>query len=84
MYLSNSIFGIIAGFWLLILGLAIIVTGLQIQSGITVSIVSNVTTNISYSYSDVTLPFSTYSFVWGIIIMCISIYIIFKNAEDLV
>lgn len=83
LYLNNAFFGVIAGFWLVILGLAIIVTGIQIQSGMSIDTSSNVT-QIIYNYTDLTLPFSTYSYIWGFILIGISIYIIYKNAEDLV
>lgn len=82
LYTNNAVFGIIAGMWLLILGLAIIVSGFQMQTGMTITEAGN-TTSIVNTYTDVALPFSTYSFIWGIIILCISIYITYRNAEDL-
>lgn len=82
MYTNNAVFGIIAGMWLLIMGLGIIVDGFQMQTGVSMTEVGGVT-NITNTYTDVALPFSTYSIVWGIIILCISIYIIYRNAEDI-
>lgn len=82
LYTDNPVFGLIAGMWFLILGLGIIVDGFQMQTGMTLTEAGN-TTTVTNTYTDVTLPFSTYSIVWGIIILCISIYIIYRNAEDL-
>jgi hypothetical protein len=83
LYLDNPIFGAIAGFWILILGLAVIITGIQIQSGMTLND-SGATTTVTYQYTDLTLPFSTYSFIFGFFLIGLSIYIIYKNAEDIV
>jgi len=80
---DSNAFGIIAGFWLLLLGLAIITTGVQIESGATVTAVDVGETTIEYDYEDATLPYSTYSYIWGIILIVISIYIIYANAEQL-
>jgi len=81
-------FGVFAGIWLLLLGLAIIVTGVQIQSGMTIDTVGTVQT-ITYSTSDLVSPFypygglqSTYSIVWGLIFIGIAIFIIYSNGED--
>lgn len=82
-YLQNAIFGTIAGFWLLLLGIAIIITGVQMQQGMNIDIVGDNTT-IIYTYTDLTLPYSTYSFIWGFILIAISIYITYKNVEDLI
>lgn len=74
--------GIVSGVLLLLLGLGIIVTGVQIQSGMNMSDTGS-GYEITYTYSDATLPFSTYSFVWGIILILVSMYIIYANAEKL-
>jgi len=79
---NSKVFGIIDGCWLLILGLAVIATGIQLQSGVNVTVVGGIQ-NVAYTYSDVVLPFSTYSYVWGIFFMAISIYMIYVNAEKL-
>ena len=80
---DSHAFGIVAGLWLLLLGLAIITTGVQIESGATVLAVSASETTIEYDYQDATLPYSTYSYVWGVILILISIYIIYANAEQI-
>jgi hypothetical protein len=75
---NSTTFGIIDGFWLMLLGLAVIITGIQLQSGVSVSIVngSQIVTN---TYSDAVLPYSTYSFIWGLIFIGISMYMIIAN-----
>ena len=74
--------GAIAGIILLLFGLAIIITGVQVESGHTVSIASDEWV-VVVDYSDVTLPYSTYSYVFGIIFILTSIFIIYSNAENL-
>jgi len=81
-------FGVFAGIWLLLLGLGIVITGLQIQSGMEISTVGTVQT-ITYQYENLTSPVypyggvsSTYSAIWGIIFIGIGIYILYSNAED--
>jgi hypothetical protein len=75
---DSTTFGIIDGFWLLILGLAVIVTGVQLQSGMNVTTVGT-SQIISYTYSDVVLPFSTYSIIWGIFFIGLAMYMIIAN-----
>lgn len=82
--IDASLLGVIAGIWLLLLGLAIIVSGIQVQSGMEINVVSSTVTTYDIQYVDATLPYGAYSFVWGIIIILTSIYIIYANAEDLV
>lgn len=84
LYLNNPFFGMVAGFWLIITALAILVDGIQLQSGMNIVTVGGNTT-ISYSYTDLVLPFpSTSSVIFGVFLIGLSIYIIYKNAEDLV
>ena len=78
----SYVLGIIAGIILLIFGLAIIITGIQVESGTTWSITSDEYV-METDYTDVTLPFSTYSFVFGIIFILTSMFIIYSNAENL-
>jgi len=82
-------FGVFAGIWLLILGLAITVTGVQTQSGMQIQ-TSGAYQNITYNYVNITAPLypyggptATYSIIWGVIFMLIAIYITYTNAEDL-
>ena len=80
-------FGVFAGLWLLLLGLAIILTGVQIQQGMTINTTGTLQT-INYTYTNLAPPFypvslqSTYSFVWGTIFICIAIFITYTNAEE--
>lgn len=74
----SKVFGAIAGIWLMILALAIIITGVQTESGIEITDTDN-STFYNYQYTDVTLPFSTYSYIWGIILICVSLYIFYAN-----
>jgi hypothetical protein len=81
-------FGVFAGIWLLILGLAIILTGVQMQSGMNIQTVGT-WQNITYQYQNLTSPVypyggtqSSYSAIWGVIFILISIYITYSNAED--
>ena len=83
LYLNNEIFGMIAGMWLIVIAGAILVSGIQLQSGLTMS-TSGSNTSIVYNYSDLVLPFpSPASVIFGIFLICVSIYIIYKNALEL-
>ena len=83
LYLNNPIFGIISGFWLIITALAILVDGIQLQSGMNLVTTGN-NTAITYQYTDLVLPFpSPASIIFGVFLIGLSIYIIYKNAEDL-
>jgi len=79
---GSSVLGLISGILLLLLGLAIIVTGIQNESGYTMTIDGSEYTT-EYDYTDVTLPYGTYSFVWGVIFILTSVFIIYSNGEDL-
>lgn len=80
---DSHAFGVVAGAWLLLLGLAIITTGVQIESGSTITVVDADTTTIEYDYEDATLPYSTYSYVWGIVLILIGVFMVYCNAEEL-
>lgn len=75
---GSTNFGAIAGFWLLLMGAFIITTGIQIQSGWTTSVVdgSQIT---ELTYTNATLPYSTYSYIWGVPLVLVGIYIVFAN-----
>jgi hypothetical protein len=79
---DNPIFGLVAGSLLLLLGLGIIVSGLQISSGMNITTVGG-TTNIVYEYDDVSPPFSTWGLLFGVTLLAISIYIIYRNADEM-
>ena len=80
LYGKSTTFGMVAAFWLMILGFGIIITGVQIQTGVNETTIGD-TTITTYIYSDVTLPFSTYAFIWGIIFIVISMYMLLANAR---
>jgi len=71
-------FGRIAGLWILLLGLFVIVNGIQIESGSTITTTDTGYT-VVYDYSDITLPYSTYSFIWGLIFILLGLYILYSN-----
>jgi hypothetical protein len=72
---DSTTFGMICGFWLMILGLAIVITGVQIQTGVNIT-----DTSVTNIYQDMVLPFSTYSLVWGVSLIAISMYMVIANA----
>jgi hypothetical protein len=83
LYLNNEIFGILSGFWLIVIAGAILIDGIKIQSGTTITTV-NGTTTMTNVYSDLVLPFpSSASVIFGMFFVGISIYIIYKNALEL-
>lgn len=82
LYTNNPYFGIVAGMFLLILALGIVVDGFQMMTGMTL-VTAGGTTTVTNTYTDAVLPFSTFSYIWGIILICISIVIIYYNAEDI-
>jgi len=82
MVTDNPIFGLVGGLLLLLLGLGIIVSGLQLSSGMTMVTVGN-QTNITYNYAEVAPPFSTWGLLFGLTLLAISIYIIYRNADDM-
>jgi hypothetical protein len=76
---KSTIFGGFAGIWLFLLGLFIIASGIQVETG-TVTSVINPGQSVSYiQYTDAILPYSTYSIVWGVFLFLLALYIIFAN-----
>jgi len=75
---NNEIFGLMAGFLLLLLGLFILVDGIQISNEM--SIVANgSTTEINYVYNDLSLPYGTVNTTIGLPLLLFSIYLIYAN-----
>lgn len=64
------VFGFFSGLWILLLGIYLNIDGLSIQSGV------NQATG-EFTYTAMVLPFSTYSFLWGLPFIVISIYIMY-------
>jgi len=79
---DSAVLGLISGVILLIFGLAILITGVQMESGSTMTIESGEYVVVT-DYTDVTLPFGLYSFILGIIFILSAGFIIYSNAEDL-
>jgi hypothetical protein len=77
---TSYTFGIVGGMWLIVLGGLLVLDGLQYQSGTTI-VTSGATQTITSVYSDALLPYSTYSIVWGISFIALSVYIMYANAE---
>ncbi len=77
---ESTTFGMIAAFWILLLGLAIIITGIQVQTGVEVTDVGD-TQTIVYTYTDATVPYGSFSFIWGIVFIAISMYMLLANAR---
>lgn len=83
LYLNNPIFGMIAGFWLIVIAGAILIEGIELQSGTTITSV-NGTTTMTNTYTELVLPFpSPASVIFGMFFIGLSIYIIYKNAQEL-
>lgn len=76
----STTFGIISGIILLLLGLAVLLDGIQLRSGMT-AVETGTTTDMTYVYSNAVMPFSTLAFLWGFMFVAISIYIIYANAS---
>jgi hypothetical protein len=76
---KSTSFGIFAGFWLFMLGIAIIVTGVQIETGTITTTVNPGQYVEQLQWNDVIYPYSTYSIVWGIFLFALAIYIISAN-----
>lgn len=70
------IFAAFSGLWAIFIALHLTIDGLQIQQGM--NIVENAGNyTVSYAYSDLILPFSTYSFLWGMFFLLIGMYLVF-------
>lgn len=76
---GSTIFGSFAGVWIFLFGLFIIASGIQVETG-TLSVAITPSQTVNYiQYSDAVLPYSTYSYVWGIIFFIIGVFIVFSN-----
>ena len=67
LYLDNPIFGMLCGFWLIVMASAVLIDGIQLQSGVNIT-ASETSTSVVYEYSDLVLPFSSTSVIFGIAI----------------
>ena len=83
LYLNNAVFGAICGLWLIVIAGAILVSGIQLQSGFTMT-PSGLNTSVTYDYSDLVLPFpNPASIIFGVFLVGLSMYIIWKNINEL-
>lgn len=77
---QNSItWGSIAGIWLIIFGLVIIATGVQIQSGQQYNNFGDSDMSVEITYTNYSLPWSTYSIIWGIPLVLTGVYMLYAN-----
>ena len=77
-----GVFGIISGFWLMIFGVLVVATGIQVQSGMTITTAGGNQT-IVYQYANVVSSVSSYSFILGFILIAISMYIVYAGWDSL-
>ena len=75
----GQVFGFLAGLWIIYLGIYVYLSGLQYQSGMTITTVGAVQT-ITNIYQDVVMPFSNYGMLWSIPFWGLGIYICFMAA----
>lgn len=71
---------VLAGIILLFFGMFIMLDGVQVQSGMSITD-NNGTQNITYFYDDAVTPVSSYSIVWGLVFVLISLYLILEGAR---
>ena len=76
---KSKIFGGFAGAWLFLLGIFIIASGVQIETGKITTTIGPGQTVEYIQYSNVVLPFNTYSYVWGVFMFVLAIYIMVAN-----
>lgn len=77
---KGPVFGFLAGFWILFLGIYVYLSGIQYESGMSIATVGD-TTTVTYLYSDFVYPVSDYGILWGIPFIALSIYIFFISAK---
>lgn len=77
---KNPTFGGIAGVLFLLLGVFIVVSGIQISDGSTTTVVDPTTSVEQPQYTDAVLPHNTYAYVWGLPFILLSFYILYANA----
>jgi hypothetical protein len=77
---NSKYLSVISGLWLLIFSLLIIITGVYIQSGTTMTVTGNVSESIT-NYQEVAVPYTTYAVIWGVFLLLTSFYIV-VNAMD--
>lgn len=79
---KGIVFGFMAGLWITFLGIYIMLDGLQLQSGMTVTGDIGDQT-IIYQYSEIVPPFSSYSTLWCIPFILIGMYVMYLSVNAL-
>lgn len=72
----GSVFGFLAGLWILFLGIYIYIDGIDLQSGMTM-VTSGSSQTMTYVYSEVIPPFQNYGLLWAIPFLLLGIYIMY-------
>jgi len=70
------VFGFFAGMWILFLGIYVFIDGLELQSGLLV-VSSGSSSVVSYSYSEVVAPFSSYGVLWAVPFILLGMYVMY-------
>jgi hypothetical protein len=76
---KSTTFGLFAGFWILLFGLLIIVSGIQLMDGTIETLTNPGTTVIQPQYTDAVTEYSSYAMLWGLPFLLLSIYIVYAN-----
>lgn len=74
----GPVFGVLAGIWIIYIGLYLYLDGLQTQTGMNI-LTTGSWQNVTNVYSDVTMPFSNYRLIWCIPFIALGIYIAFMS-----
>jgi len=70
------LFAAFAGIWSIFMSIHILIDGLQMRSGMDIA-GSGGNYTVTYSYTNLVLPFSTYSFIWGMFFLLLGMYLVF-------
>ncbi len=82
LYANSSILGLFAASLIIILGAFIILQGVYIQVGETTTQTNPNQQVTETEFQQIVAPTSSYSMVWGVIMMLFGIYIMYANAES--
>lgn len=70
------LFAAFAGIWSIFMSIHILIDGLQMRSGMNI-VGSSGNYTVTYSYTTLVLPYSTYSFIWGMFFLLLGMYLVF-------
>jgi len=68
------VFGFLAGFWILILGIFVYTNGVQYKTGVNLTEVSG-GCNLVYSYTNMVTPYSNVGMLWALPFILLGMYI---------